>query len=512
MAAFSADVETRIESITNRILFIGLDAADKDLILQWARSGELPHFRSLLENGAWSPTSNPPGLYVGAVWPSFYTGVSPAEHGRYCYAQLRTGSYETPRFSPSQVAHEPFWNVLSRADRRVAIVDVPKTVPSVALNGCQLVDWGTHDPDHGYSSWPAELATEVENRFGHPLFKCDHLAAQPQGLKILRDRLVSRVETRAHLCEHLRAQEDWDLFAAVFSESHCAGHQFWHVHDSGHPRHDAALAQELGDPILQIYKALDAAVGRLLEQVSKETTVFVLASHGMGPHYDATFLLDEILHRLQNSHLSRAGRIGSSLLRCGKNRTPRRIRKLLRPLRALFRGDLDAGMAGRKCFAIPNNDVYGAVRINQIGREPHGLIPPGEQCAAFAHQLSQDLLQLTTDSGEPVVRRVLQTADLYEGTLLDTLPDLLIEWNREKPISFVHSPKIGTIRRRFAGRRTGDHKADGLLMALGPSIRSGRLEQPISVMDFAPTIASLLDVPLPYTDGRVITPLAAVRK
>ena len=269
------------------------------------------------------------------------------------------------------------------------------------------------------------------------------------------------------------------------------------------------LALELGDPILQVYKTLDVAVGRLLKQVSPGTTVFVLASHGMGPHYDATFLLDEILHRLQDAPLSRVGRIERSLLRRGRNRIPLRLRRLLRPLRARLRGPLGAGIAGRECFAIPNNDVYGAVRINQIGREPHGRVPPGAQCTAFAEQLTQDLMQLTTDTGEPVVRRVLRSAELYDGALLGTLPDLLIEWNREKPISCVYSPKIGTIRGRFAGLRTGDHKPDGLLFALGPSIQPGRLKQAISVMDFAPTIAALLGVPLPDVDGRVIAPLAA---
>jgi predicted AlkP superfamily phosphohydrolase/phosphomutase len=422
------------------------------------------------------------------------------------------GSYETPRFSPSQVAREPFWNQLSRAGRRVAIVDVPKTVPSAALNGCQLVDWGTHDPDHGYSSSPRELAAEVKNRFGHPLFKCDHLAARPQGLRSLRDQLISRIETKLRLCEYLYAQGKWDLFATVLSESHCAGHQFWHLHDRGHPRHEAALAQELGDPILQVYKSLDMAVGRLLEQASPETTVIVLASHGMGPHYDATFLLDEILHRLQDAPLSQVGRIGSGLLRRGKRRIPRRVRELLRPLLAWIRGPRDAGRAGRECFKIPNNDVYGAVRINQIGREPHGRVPPGAQSTAFAEQLTRDLLQLTTDTGEPVVRRVLRSADLYDGALLSTLPDLLIEWNREKPITCVHSPKIGTIRGRFPGLRTGDHKSDGLMFALGPSIKPGRLEQPVSVMDFAPTIGALLGVPLPDVDGRVIEPLTATSK
>ncbi|HEY5140594.1 MAG TPA: hypothetical protein VIJ25_14960, partial [Methylococcales bacterium] len=70
-----------------KVLFIGIDSADKDLISQWANAGLLPTFQSLFQKAAWGVTTNPVGFYVGALWPSFATGVSAARHGRYCYEQ-----------------------------------------------------------------------------------------------------------------------------------------------------------------------------------------------------------------------------------------------------------------------------------------------------------------------------------------------------------------------------------------------------------------------------------------
>jgi len=105
-----------------KVLFIAVDAADKDLIKAWADDGSLPVFSELFRQAAWSVVDNPPGLYVGAVWPSFYTGIGPARHHRYCYEQLRPGSYENYRFHPeSDLQAEPFWAALSRADKRVAV-------------------------------------------------------------------------------------------------------------------------------------------------------------------------------------------------------------------------------------------------------------------------------------------------------------------------------------------------------------------------------------------------------
>ena len=59
------------------------------------------------------------------------------------------------------------------------------------------------------------------------------------------------------------------MFLAVFSPSHCAGHHFWAVHDADHPRHDPATAGVLGDPIVDVYEAQDAALGRLLDVVGR---------------------------------------------------------------------------------------------------------------------------------------------------------------------------------------------------------------------------------------------------
>jgi predicted AlkP superfamily phosphohydrolase/phosphomutase len=498
-----------------RVLFVGIDAADKDLIFEWARGGWLPNLRALLERCAWTPTRNPVGLYVGAVWPSFYTATSPARHARYCYSQIKPGSYDVEKFTPTDVRREPFWNELSRAGRRCAIIDVPKTFPSDPLDGIQLVDWGTHDPDHGYSSQPAPLASEIAARYGHPLHKCDAAERGAQGLGGLRDQLVARAGSRTELVLDLLGREAWDLFAVVFSESHCAGHQLWHTHDPSHPRHDPELTRALGgDPMRDVYAAIDAGLGRLLERVGPQTPVFVLASHGMGPHYDATFLLGEILRRIRERSLSPARRgLGDGLARLWQA-TPLPLRRLLAPLHQRARKGMGqafptAGIEGSATFwEVPNNDVYGGIRVNLSGREPRGVVQPGAELDRLCAQLGAELQTLVNlETGRPLVKRVLRTADLYAGEHLDALPDLMVEWDREFPIRRIHSPTLGTIEGEFQGRRTGDHRPEGLLMAAGPGIRPGRLDGDVSVMDIAPTLAAQLGVSLRDVDGAPIESL-----
>lgn len=485
-----------------RVLFLALDAMDRDLILHWAGSGVLPTFRSLLERATCGPTRNPAGLFVGAVWPSFFTGASPARHGRYCYQQIVSGTYDIRRFYSSDLKRRPFWTHLSEAGRRVAIVDVPKSPLSANLDGIQLLNWGTHDPDLGatFETWPPPLAAEIEARFGSdPIGDCNLIDRTATGMAAFCRGLKARIQAKTAICRDLLQREDWDLFLAVFSESHCVGHQCWELHDETHRSYDRALAQAVGDPIKDVYVALDRAVGELLRQAGTDTTAFVLTSHGMGPHYDGTFMLDEILQRLDPVSNAWMHGIAAQVRRIGRRVLARIPLIHFEPRQSLL-------VAHRRFFAVPNNDVHGGIRVNLIGREPRGRVHPGAEYDALFAQLRRQLLDLNNvDTGARVVREVFRVDEAYGGTHLEDLPDFYVEWNREAPITSVSSPSLGTIHKTAHTVRSGDHKPEGFFWAMGPAIPSHRRIAPVSVTDFAATIAALLGVPLAGVDG---TPIA----
>ena len=492
-----------------KVLVIGLDAAEKDLILAWAQSGYLPTFRRLLEAGAWGIMQGPLGMHAASCWQSLFTAVTPARHGRHGDRQIRVGTYEMYRFRPADVKREPFWNVLSRAQRRVAVIDVPYVALSQELNGLHVVDWTTHAADNGFATWPPELGRQLREQFGvDRVGICDYLRLRTaEEFAAFRDTLVARVKMKVAASRQLLRQGPWDLFMTVFSESHCIGHQCWHLHDRAHPRHDPAVAGAIGDPMRTLYGALDEALAELLDAAGSETTVLVVCSHGMGPNYYGAHLLGEILARL-----------GHRPPPASKPRWPWRVlqrtwRRLPLPLRARLADlqkhavDVVWPAVDRRsmCFEVPNGEVYGAIRVNLVGREPQGTITPGHQYDTFCAELSRDLCALVNvDTGQPAVRRVLRTADLYDGPHLGDLPDLLVEWNSDAPLETVYSAKTGTIRGTVPGPRTGHHKPQGLVLAAGPGIRPRQIGEPVSVMDVAPTIAAILGVRLPDIDGRPI--------
>lgn len=520
-----------------RILLLGIDAGNRALIEAWAAEGVLPTLRALMARGLVGDTESVEGFFVGSTWPSFYTGASPAEHGIHSLVQLRPGTYELDRcYTGEFVKREPFWNHLSRAGRRVAVLDVPLSGVSRGLNGIQMVEWGSHDANYGFRTWPRGLARDVAARFGaHPLTEsCDVDHRSPEQFVELTRRLVEGVRRKAALTRHYLGQGEWDLFAQVFTEAHCAGHQCWHLHDPSAPGWDAATAAVTGDPIREVYAAIDAALADILADVDRQTLVVLLASHGMSHRVGAQFLLGDTLVRLSAAAPappppvdSGGGWLATALAR-GWAHAPEMARRPVRAARQrahrwrearAWPRPLPPHVADGRCFVVDNGLVVGGIRLNRAGREPRGVLTPAA-VPAFCQQLTQDLLDIVdTESGRPIVARVLRTDDLYRGAYRQHLPDLLVEWAEDRALGSatvgtgrgavvrLASDRIGVLEGTNRYCRSGDHRRQGLFVAVGPGLAPGRLTDVVSIMDFAPTVAGLLGVAWPAAAGRPISRL-----
>lgn len=495
-----------------RVVMIGLDAADKDLLLEWCEDGRLPNLRRLRDEGAWGVVAAPPGFGSGAVWPSVYTGVSPARHGRYFYRQVRTGDYEATRFEDAHFHAHTLWEALSDAGRRVAVFDVPKAGLSEGIDGIHVVDWLVHGPVyHEVRSTPPAVAEDLVERFGaDPMPQCDQPGMlSPDEHKALRDLFLMRIRRKEEATLDYLDREPWDFFLTVFGDPHCVGHQCWHVRDAGHPDHDAAVTAAVGDPVFDVYAELDASIGRIIRHLGDDVTVIVLSATGMGPNYTGNYVLDEVLRRLQGAHKTRSLALLTRAKERAKQMLPRDVRRRWRKAsRRIEERVAHADRERRRFFTVPHNDIAGAIRVNLAGREPSGQVRPEHLDELFA-SLRRDLLELRNlDTGKPVVDDVVRVADYCTGDQLDEMPDFFVIWNRESPIERVGSAKIGEIVQRRHGNRTGDHRPDSVFFARGAGIRPGRA-QTASIMDIAPTVAAILGVTIAGTDGRIIPELCS---
>jgi predicted AlkP superfamily phosphohydrolase/phosphomutase len=270
-----------------------------------------------------------------------------------------------------------------------------------------------------------------------------------------------------------------------------------------------------------VYRAVDDALAEHLAIAGPDTDVLVMFSHGMGPKYDATMVLDPLLCRLAAADA--AGARGSRLGRIAKRTwetLPTAARRALgRPLAARLRRRLrdslpppgdwgETRRSRRPYYAVPNNSPVGGIRINVAGREAAGIVDPADVDRVCAELRDRLLEVVNVDTGAPIIARVTRLDAEMERLPPDRFPDLILEWNRETPVTTVWSPRAGVVTVPYDLNRRGDHYERGMVLATGPSFPAATTLPDVDIVDLAPTLCSLLGVDMPGVDGRPIAALA----
>ena len=523
--------------MTARVLVIALDAASPVLLRRWGGDGTLPNIGRLLREGLSGASRSLEGFYHGSTWPSFMTGRSPGNHGVYWLFQAAPGEYEQSRLTASQIGRFPsLWDVAAAAGKRVAVLDVPFDRPHPGFSGVSCIEWYSHDPIFGFQTSPTGLAKEIERLEGpHPAPDyCDAVRRDAASCRRFIDQLVKGAGLRSRIARRVLGGSDWDLAIQVFAETHCAGHQLWHLHDPAHPGHDAALAREAGDGIREVYVAVDKAVGEIIEAVAgPESTVMLVDLHGMSYMAGAGSIVADFLERL--GLVTRVppppppGPLKTTLGPLWRA-FPAGVRNAFAPLKRYVMGPPppleEPGVirpqfipGASRCYWVNLGHSVSGIRLNIRGRERAGMLPP-EEAESLVAMLTEELLALRYEAdGGAVVESVRRGRDLYPGPEAEWLPDLVVDWDLSRPFGSaevgtgeggllrVRSPRGGLIEKQNRNGRSGEHRNEGLFIARGPGITPGTLVRTVSTMDYAPTIAKMLGCEM-EADGSVIAEIS----
>ncbi|HZS12502.1 MAG TPA: alkaline phosphatase family protein, partial [Nitrospirales bacterium] len=478
-----------------KLLILAFDAAQSSLLMEGVRRGDLPTLASLIEGGLMGSLTTPPAVLEGAIWPTLITGTSPASHGMFSSLQIVPGTYRwRAGVTAERLPFAPFWEHLSEAGQRVVAIDVPFAKPVRNLNGIHVCNWGAHDAwSYPRSSWPADVLPDLVSRFGdHPIPTCDLPRRTFREFEIFKSCLITGIQKKTAVLSHYLQRNDWDFFFGVYSESHCAGHQAWHLTDPSHPRHDPSTPATLKAILRDTYRAIDKGIGRLLQRAAADTHVMVISSHGMGPWYAGSHLLAQVLEKLDMSgETGPAKEIIWSARRMIAPQTRERLKRgqFATAVSKLWHWTHRNPIRRMRAFSVPSNNMTAGIRLNVQGREPDGIVRPGREYEKLCAELSQALLDLENPhTGRRAVLWVAHARDLYQGPRLDEFPDLFVEWDHSAPIDALRSARIGEIRGTLGVQRTGDHRAGGLLVAHGARFRRGSVTGRIRTMDLAPTI------------------------
>jgi predicted AlkP superfamily phosphohydrolase/phosphomutase len=521
-----------------RVLFIGLDAADTELIEKWCEEGFLPNISRMRSQGAWARMRTTAEVVHVSAWPSIFTGTTADKHGLYHAYVMNPGQQSPVRPRPDSSPFPFLWRLLSDQGKRCVIMDAFMTCPLQNFNGAQIVEWGTWSWFSEPAILPPTLKRELEKEFGpYPAEDHSKVGMVPPECKGFHLRLLAAVAKKSRVVKWLLEREEWDLFLVVFGECHPAGHYFWHFQDPAYIAHPQNGDVPLRNGLRDVYVALDRAVGEILEVVDSQTTVFLVSGDGMGPNYSGSHILTPLLGQMgMFNHAqaagdcltaARASKPKRDLLSTLRGMLPKRLR--LAVSRAILPRSINeklslhwktAGIAWNRTRAfLIENANEGYVRINLKGREPEGIVEPGDEYRTLCEDIYQTAKSLVNPAnGRRAAQAVYKTDDIFQGPCRSHMPDIIITWNEAAEVTtqllaekygLVTTPKPGYALPPYY---TGNHRPNAFMVTVGPEIPQGAVLEDVHVLDIAPTLLTCLGIQPPgHMDGKLVAELLAAQ-
>ncbi|MGA2033378.1 MAG: alkaline phosphatase family protein [Thermoguttaceae bacterium] len=508
-----------------RVLVLGLDGGTFDLLLPWAADGHLPALARLLAEGAHSPLKSTIPPITPCAWSSFMTGMNPGKHGLFDFVEMLPDGRSFRFTNAASRRGETLWGRLSRAGRRVGVVNVPMTYPPETVNGYLISGLDTPH-QHSRYTYPAGLRDELQSQGIDYHIDIQHLGdMRSDRMRTRRLEELCTVEShRTQALRYLAGRYPADFTMVVYTATDQVQHHFWHFMSPQHDKHDPRGAARFGHAIRDVYVHVDRLIASLLAGQDEQTVVIVMSDHGFGPTTNVRLRLNQALEqagllafrregRWKRTLRAMAGR-GDGLLRSMLSHNVKRLLAGTFPKLRTWFEDLDEARIDWDHTTAYANEAYRSCPAVWLNRRagPGGEVLSAEQIEGRL-QAVENALRAIKDpqTGRPLVGNVYRTRDLYHGPLVDHAPDLILSWwedaflleqsvpggPRDSIVSHSTTPIEGGVE--FAG----SHRLEGVFMIAGGPARRNFAFSEACITDVAPTILYLMGLPIPADmDGR----------
>lgn len=483
-----------------RVIAICVDAMSLDFVRP--HLDRLPVLKGLLAAGKLKSLTTPADRLTASIWASFATGDRPGVHGHYYPFQWDPDAMSFARSSSprwrERLGIQPFWHDLARAGVPTIAFDPGTTNDAADAPHTEIINW-CYQSSGAASATTPQLLSEIRRRFGRrPIGKEVPVPKTlAQGRKI-RDALVEAIRRKEEASLWLMDREAWRFFLVGFYEVHRAGHNLLVVEGNYGSEADA-------DALLAVYEAQDRALARIIDKAQgADTTVVLFSLHGMVPNWSQEHFTDDIMARLNDAwNVSRGAKPRPvkkpnfiSRLRAA---VPARVQYSLAYLLGEHIQDwvVDRGITGgldwpsTPAFRLASGGE-GYIRLNIKGREREGCLEPGD-VAGYVEWLRGQLREIRiAGTGAPLVRDLVETRKIYQGGRAQFLPDLIVAYAPQEPVSAIESPAIGRIEQHLGTGRGGNHCGEAFMIVAGPGAQSAALADVQDIHDMRTFFETLL--------------------
>lgn len=499
-----------------RVVFFGIDGGAWRVIEPMVAAGKLPNLAAMMARGTRGVLEGTYPPNSSLAWASFMTGVHPGKHGVFFFREQRLSTYQRPVISFHSIKAPTIFKHASELGKKVVAVTVPLTYPVERWEGVQVGGLLTPDRNSDFIH-PPELRDELERAVGdvpsdnepEKLFHASGEAAAVESLHHVTEQIT-------RMGEHLLETQDPDLFAIVFRGVDLACHQAWRYQDPEWVERNPDKVGGREGIVAEMYERLDAALGRIREKAEAldgQVVFGVCSDHGFGPityrFYVNKWLADQgylvlkpgagrrrlglWLARKWNGLLRRTG-ITKRRYLAGKE-------KFLGPEAAIMEM-IDWSKTRAYSSFSGGEDV---VLVNLKGREPEGIVEPGEEYERLRGEIIEKLKTVQAPDGTPICQAVYRREELWDGPQVFRAPDIQFI-THDTSVNAGASPVHPRVVEPAYDGAPAMHRVDGIYLWEGDGvIRAGARHDGPQIADMAPTILHLLGLPVDdYMDGRVM--------
>jgi tetratricopeptide (TPR) repeat protein len=309
-----------------RLLFIGLDGADWDLIDALIRQGRMPRLQRLVESGVRAPLRSYDPMISPLLWTTMVTGVGPDRHGVADFQAIEAGTGRRVPISSRFRRAPALWEMIGDAGGTSAFVAWWASFPAEPVRGFQvsnLVAFETVRPRIAGRAlpagltWPRDYLDRVAGRLitaadltydeMRPLLRIPRAEFESARSEVLEPRPVpASAEGRAGGGEGRRAVQNPvalalsivtgtrnyaaiaadlaarhpDLTAVYFEGIDMMAHRFQHCLAPRLPICPPADFARFQDAVTGFYGLQDRLLGEVIDAAGPGTTILIVSDHG----------------------------------------------------------------------------------------------------------------------------------------------------------------------------------------------------------------------------------------
>jgi predicted AlkP superfamily phosphohydrolase/phosphomutase len=448
-----------------KICVFGLDCAAPEVVFADER---LVNLRRLMAVGTYGRLESVIPPITVPAWMCMCTSQDPGSLGVYGFRNRVDYSYDKLGFANSgSIKALAIWDHLGREGKRSIIVGVPPNYPPRRINGISVGCFLTPDTTKNDFTHPANFKTKINELVGD--YPVDVKNFRTEKKDWLKEEIFSVSQKQWKVVHWLMKEQEWDYFHFVDIGLDRMHHGFWNYFDEKHVQFEPGNPYQNAIP--EYYLWLDQQIGKAMELLDENTVVLVVSDHG-AQRLDGGIAVNEWLIREGLLVLDQYPDTLTAFEKLKVNWSQTRV--------------------------WSEGGYYARVFFNVQGREPNGVIPPGE-CEFFQDEMKAKFETLTDGKGQPLKSLVFKPKEIY-NSMRNVAPDLIVHFGGLlwRSIGSVGHRTIH-VQENDTGPDSCNHAQYGMFILNAPNCPLRGEYQGARLLDIAPTLLDLGGYEIPET-------------